>query len=114
MATNKTTGKIAEIYNRICLICGYIGCGRYQEADALYHYEHSGHALSMNIETKSIWNYNADIFVHRVEGKGANPNLQSRNFSPGHKDSAMMREGLATAEDELELMAINSSFVVCE
>jgi BRCA1-associated protein len=51
------------------LICGYIGCGRYEEADALYHYERSGHSLSMNLETNSIWDYSSDRFVHRVEGK---------------------------------------------
>lgn len=41
-----------------------IGCGRYKNADAYKHFTSSGHTLSMDLETKSIWNYRLDGFSH--------------------------------------------------
>lgn len=48
------------------MICGYVGCGRYIEADALAHYELSKHSLAFNLEGKVIWSYILDTFVHTV------------------------------------------------
>src|SRR5690606_27533458 len=50
----------------ICLICGNIGCGRYDEAHAFSHYKETSHAYAMDIDTQRIWDYASDNYVHRL------------------------------------------------
>lgn len=50
----------------ICLICGNIGCGRYQEAHAYEHYRETNHLFALEIETQHIWDYVTDGYVHRL------------------------------------------------
>lgn len=50
----------------ICLICGDIGCGRYDNAHAFDHYEATGHCYAMDIESQRVWDYLSDAYVHRL------------------------------------------------
>ncbi|KAI8061818.1 uncharacterized protein B0P05DRAFT_590566 [Gilbertella persicaria] len=50
----------------ICMICGHIGCGRYQEAHAYDHYMETNHLYTLEIETQRIWDYLGDSYVHRL------------------------------------------------
>ncbi|KAI8379832.1 hypothetical protein EDC96DRAFT_491898 [Choanephora cucurbitarum] len=50
----------------ICMVCGHIGCGRYQEAHAYDHYMETGHLYTLEIETQRIWDYLGDCYVHRL------------------------------------------------
>lgn len=50
----------------ICLICGHVGCGRYDEAHAFAHYEQTSHTFAMDISTQHIWDYSGDEYVHRL------------------------------------------------
>lgn len=50
----------------ICMICGHIGCGRYQEAHAYDHYMATGHLYALEIDTQRIWDYVGDGYVHRL------------------------------------------------
>jgi BRCA1-associated protein len=50
----------------ICLICGNLGCGRYQEAHAYDHYRETNHIFALEIETQHIWDYVTDGYVHRL------------------------------------------------
>ncbi|KAI9806123.1 MAG: hypothetical protein M1833_004530 [Piccolia ochrophora] len=50
----------------ICLICGNIGCGRYDEAHAFSHYEETSHSYAMDIDTQRVWDYAGDGYVHRL------------------------------------------------
>ncbi|KPA82418.1 hypothetical protein ABB37_03490 [Leptomonas pyrrhocoris] len=50
----------------ICLICGYVGCSRYQAMHAKDHCVAHQHFFSMNLLTQQIWDYDGDCFVHRV------------------------------------------------
>ncbi|XP_065830783.1 BRCA1-associated protein-like isoform X2 [Oscarella lobularis] len=55
----------------ICLICGYIGCGRYLRAHAREHYETTNHTFSMQLGTGRVWDYTGDNYVHRlIQNKG--------------------------------------------
>lgn len=47
----------------ICLICGYIGCGRYVGAHAYEHYRETGHIYSLEIDTQRVWDYTGDGYV---------------------------------------------------
>ena len=48
------------------LICGNIGCGRYDEAHAFSHFEETSHCYAMDIDTKRVWDYAGDGYVHRL------------------------------------------------
>ncbi|KAF9165861.1 hypothetical protein DFQ26_009231 [Actinomortierella ambigua] len=50
----------------ICLICGHIGCGRYQEKHASHHYHDTHHLYALELETQRVWDYAGDGYVHRL------------------------------------------------
>ncbi len=50
----------------MCLICGHVGCGRYNACHALDHFNTSGHAYALEVSTQRVWDYAGDGFVHRL------------------------------------------------
>ncbi|CAI8509349.1 unnamed protein product [Pichia kudriavzevii] len=50
----------------ICLICGNVGCGRYEQKHAIKHWEETGHCFSMESNTQRVWDYAEDGYVHRL------------------------------------------------
>ncbi|KAH3744148.1 BRCA1-associated protein [Pelomyxa schiedti] len=50
----------------ICLLCGHIGCGRFTHSHAFEHFKSTRHAYSLNLETKRVWDYVGDNWVHRI------------------------------------------------
>lgn len=50
----------------ICLICGHVGCGRYNSQHAIRHYEETNHCFAMDLESKRVWDYAGDNYVHRI------------------------------------------------
>ncbi|KAF2674295.1 zf-UBP-domain-containing protein [Microthyrium microscopicum] len=50
----------------ICLICGNVGCGRYDSAHAFAHWEETKHSYAMDIATQHVWDYAGDGYVHRL------------------------------------------------
>ncbi len=50
----------------ICLICGHLGCGRYNSQHAIRHYEETSHCFAMDLNTKRVWDYAGDNYVHRI------------------------------------------------
>lgn len=50
----------------VCLICGNIGCGRYDSAHGMAHYEETSHCYAMDINTQHVWDYAGDGYVHRL------------------------------------------------
>ncbi|ONM12972.1 zinc finger (ubiquitin-hydrolase) domain-containing protein [Zea mays] len=50
----------------ICVICGFVGCGRYQEGHAKQHWKDTQHCYSLDLETQRVWDYVGDSFVHRL------------------------------------------------
>ncbi|ORY22384.1 hypothetical protein BCR39DRAFT_487923 [Naematelia encephala] len=71
MTTCSMCGSTAN--NWICVVCGVVGCGRYEpgKGHARRHWEESGHVLAMELETQRVWDYKGDNYVHRL--------IQSRN-----------------------------------
>lgn len=60
----------------ICLICGFVGCGRYASGHAIKHWKDTMHHFSLDLETQRIWDYVGDKYVHRLnqtksDGKSA-------------------------------------------
>lgn len=50
----------------ICMICGHIGCGRYQDAHAYDHYMDTHHLYALEIDSQRVWDYLGDGYVHRL------------------------------------------------
>lgn len=50
----------------VCLICGNIGCGRYNSKHAIQHYDDTTHCFAMDIQTQRVWDYAGDNYVHRL------------------------------------------------
>lgn len=83
----------------ICLICGSIGCGRYESAHAYAHYELTSHCYAMDISTQHVWDYAGDGYVHRLiqnkDNFGPSPPLDSttRHIDmPHHPNTAYRSE----------------------
>ncbi|KAJ6796048.1 BRCA1-associated protein-like [Iris pallida] len=55
----------------ICLICGFVGCGRYKEGHAFRHWKDTQHCYSLDLELQRVWDYVGDTYVHRLnQSKG--------------------------------------------
>ncbi|KAL6844476.1 hypothetical protein ACP4OV_026149 [Aristida adscensionis] len=50
----------------ICVICGFVGCGRYKEGHAKQHWKDTQHCYSLDLETQRVWDYVGDSYVHRL------------------------------------------------
>ncbi|KAL4943052.1 hypothetical protein BDV06DRAFT_148853 [Aspergillus oleicola] len=50
----------------VCLICGNVGCGRYDSAHAFAHYTQTSHVFAMDLSTQRVWDYVGDAYVHRI------------------------------------------------
>lgn len=68
----------------ICMICGYIGCGRYFSRHAVTHYEATRHPYSLEIASQRIWNYKGDSYAHSINRKAV---ITESNNSIGAKTS---------------------------
>lgn len=56
----------SEVNLWVCLICGNVGCGRYDEAHAFAHYKETHHSFAMDIDSQRVWDYVGDGYVHRI------------------------------------------------
>ncbi|XP_061991915.1 BRAP2 RING ZnF UBP domain-containing protein 1 [Rosa rugosa] len=50
----------------VCVICGFVGCGRYKEGHAVRHSEDTQHCYSLDLKSQQIWDYVGDAYVHRL------------------------------------------------
>jgi BRCA1-associated protein len=49
-----------------CLICGSVGCGRYDGAHAFDHWKQTAHAFAIDLNSQRVWDYVGDAYVHRI------------------------------------------------
>ncbi|RPA72378.1 zf-UBP-domain-containing protein [Ascobolus immersus RN42] len=74
----------------ICLICGNIGCGRYDSAHAYAHFQSTQHSYAMDLDTQRVWDYLGDGYVHRLlqnksDGKLVELPSSSRPYGGGEE-----------------------------
>lgn len=50
----------------ICLICGHVGCGRYDQSHAFDHYQDTYHCYAMGLGQNRVWDYVSDHWVDRL------------------------------------------------
>ncbi|GAA6035665.1 hypothetical protein JCM8097_004959 [Rhodosporidiobolus ruineniae] len=93
----------------ICVICGNVGCGRYQGGHAHSHFTETGHSYSLEIETGRIWSYFDDEYVHRLirlRPNGADPTSPSSSrLLELPSLSSTSRSSVAAATDPDDLSA---------
>ncbi|KAK5994990.1 RING fingerETP1-like protein [Cladobotryum mycophilum] len=71
----------------ICLLCGYVGCGRYKGGHAKDHWKETAHSFSLELETQYVWDYAGDMWVHRLirdKGDGKVVELPGRSNGRTH------------------------------
>lgn len=73
----------------ICLVCGHVGCGRGEGSHALAHYRATQHAYSMNVETRRVWDYAGDNYVHRIVQNKADGKLVAVDCAKDAKVAAL-------------------------
>ncbi|KAJ4359774.1 uncharacterized protein N0V89_000330 [Didymosphaeria variabile] len=76
----------------ICLICGNIGCGRYDSAHAFAHYETTNHTYAMDVVSQHVWDYAGDGYVHRLiqnKSDGKLVDLPASAHASGLKNAGM-------------------------
>ncbi|KAG0144504.1 hypothetical protein CROQUDRAFT_47254 [Cronartium quercuum f. sp. fusiforme G11] len=100
----------------ICLICGHLGCGRYQGGHAYKHFEESSHLYALELGSQRVWDYVSDNYVHRlIQTKSDQivelPALSSAVFDsrsgggPGPNESAQQSKIEAISEEFGHLVA---------
>lgn len=80
----------------ICMVCGHVGCGRYQEAHAYDHFMETNHLYALEVETQRVWDYLGDGYVHRliqntVDGAIVELPSRSENNAAAPENSGQMK-----------------------
>ncbi|KAK1292747.1 hypothetical protein QJS10_CPB17g02153 [Acorus calamus] len=81
----------------ICVICGFVGCGRYKEGHAIRHWKETQHCYSLELETQRVWDYVGDNYVHRLIQSKTDGMLVELNARCAHGDDTC--EGCGCSED---------------
>ncbi|XP_010244864.1 PREDICTED: BRCA1-associated protein isoform X2 [Nelumbo nucifera] len=72
----------------ICVICGFVGCGRYKEGHAIRHWKDTQHCYSLELETQRVWDYVGDNYVHRLIQSKTDGKLVELNIPCCHADDS--------------------------
>ncbi|KAF1998311.1 zf-UBP-domain-containing protein [Amniculicola lignicola CBS 123094] len=102
----------------ICLICGNIGCGRYDEAHAFAHYETTSHTYAMDVVTQHVWDYAGDGYVHRLiqnKADGKLVDLPASTHRWGDKENGGGMTGYAAdsvPREKLDNMGIEYAYLL--
>eukprot|EP00002_Diphylleia_rotans_P025955 TRINITY_DN5151_c0_g1_i1.p1 TRINITY_DN5151_c0_g1~~TRINITY_DN5151_c0_g1_i1.p1 ORF type:complete len:451 (+),score=70.51 TRINITY_DN5151_c0_g1_i1:69-1421(+) len=50
----------------MCIICGHVACGRYQNRHSLCHYDDTHHTYALELSSQRVWDYAGEGYVHRL------------------------------------------------
>ncbi|KAK5130732.1 hypothetical protein LTR08_001719 [Meristemomyces frigidus] len=97
----------------ICLICGTLGCGRYDGAHAYAHYEATSHCYAMDISTQHVWDYAGDGYVHRLIQSKPDSKLIDLPSRTRHENEAFRAEGGdSVPREKMESMATEYTYLL--
>ncbi|XVE54455.1 hypothetical protein DITRI_Ditri03aG0082700 [Diplodiscus trichospermus] len=88
----------------VCLMCGFLGCGRYKEGHAVRHWKDTQHCYSLELISQQIWDYVGDGYVHRlnqskVDGKSVEMNSRCLSME-GNGDDSGINEAIYSSKVE--------------
>ncbi|RUS15022.1 hypothetical protein BC938DRAFT_477122, partial [Jimgerdemannia flammicorona] len=92
----------------ICLICGHIGCGRYQEAHAYHHFTATSHLYALELETQRVWDYAGDGYVHRLIQNKADGKLVELPSANANADEP----GPRIAQEKLDAISLEYTYLL--
>ncbi|CAA0810103.1 zinc finger (C3HC4-type RING finger) family protein [Striga hermonthica] len=95
----------------MCVICGFVGCGRYKEGHAINHWKETQHCYSLELETQRVWDYAGDNYVHRLiqsktDGKLVELNHHCSHTNDGHSDTFLENEVEFIVNEYNELLTL--------
>lgn len=97
----------------VCLICGNLGCGRYDSAHAYAHYEETSHCYAMDISTQHVWDYAGDGYVHRLIQSKPDTRLIDLPERQRHENEAFRSEGGdSVPREKMESMAAEYTYLL--
>lgn len=98
----------------ICLICGNLGCGRYDAAHAYAHYESTSHCYAMDISSQRVWDYAGDGYVHRlIQSKPDARPIEMPSAHGRHENEAFRAEGGdSVPREKMENMAAEYTYLL--
>ncbi|CAO0790758.1 unnamed protein product [Mucor circinelloides] len=89
----------------VCLICGNVGCGRYENAHAYEHYRQTDHLYSLEIETQRVWDYAGDGYVHRLIQNAVDGKLVEL-------PSATESSNVSASQEKLEAISLEYNYLL--
>ncbi|QIW99455.1 hypothetical protein AMS68_004973 [Peltaster fructicola] len=96
----------------VCLICGNLGCGRYDAAHAQLHYQETSHCYAMDIGTQRVWDYAGDGYVHRLIQSKPDGRIELPERAR-HANEAFRAEGSdSVPREKMENMATEYTFLL--
>lgn len=72
----------------MCLVCGFTGCGESSESHIRLHYEQHLHAYAMEVETRRVWDFAGDGYVHRLILNQSDASDDTRGSAQGQGTSS--------------------------
>ena len=97
----------------VCLICGNLGCGRYDSAHAYAHYEETSHCYAMDISTQHVWDYAGDGYVHRLIQSKPDSRIIDLPGRQRHENEAFRSEGSdSVPREKMESMAAEYTYLL--
>jgi len=84
----------------ICLVCGYVGCGRYAGGHAHQHFLDTQHCYSMELGHNRVWDYVGDNFVHRLVQNTSDGKLVEQEGGGGQTEKQRRVDGVHVDSDE--------------
>ena len=93
----------------ICLLCGNIGCSRYQNEHAELHFHTTGHTYALEIETQRVWDYTGDGYVHRLIQNNVDGKMVE---IPDPNSSSMTRMGKEKDYSKLDAIVVEYNYLL--
>ncbi|KAK3836294.1 MAG: BRCA1-associated protein 2-domain-containing protein [Linnemannia gamsii] len=94
----------------ICLICGHIGCGRYQEKHAYHHYYETSHLYALELESQRVWDYAGDGYVHRlIQNKADGKLVELPSAMDGHLPS---QHSVQVGQEKLDAIGLEYTYLL--
>jgi hypothetical protein len=89
-----------------CLICGFIGCGKKNLNHIGAHYEETLHTYAMNNDTRQVWDFTYDGYIHQFifsnNDDNINNNSNSINRNNDDKDRMNGNNNASNGNDEVQ------------
>ena len=87
----------------ICLVCGFVGCGRYAGGHAHKHFLDTQHCYSMQLGHNRVWDYVGDNFVHRLVQNSSDGKLVQQEGGQEEPGLGKVGPGQEEKVDSLQL-----------